>query len=143
MSGAREPMAGYTLVELLVVLGIIGLLAVAAIPMLPAVQPALHARVAARELADTLVLARQAAIARNRNVAVSFDPAGRRYAITPGTAVHRLPQDVTLAIRSPAPDEIDFYADGSTSGGIVTLGAARARRVVRVRWPAGQVSIDE
>ncbi len=143
MTGARDHEAGYTLVELLVVLAIIGLLATAAMPLLPSTGPGLHARVAARELADTLVRARQQAIARNATIAVAFDPRAGRYGIRPGGDVLRLPQGVALAVRSPDADEIDFYADGSTSGGTVTLRAAKAKRIVRVRWPAGQVSIDE
>jgi general secretion pathway protein H len=136
-------MAGYTLVELLIVLAIFGMMAAAALPLLSAAHPGLETRAAAAALAGDLRAARQEAIDRGAPERVMFDRARARYTIAPAGVKRVLKKGVGLAVHAALRDEIDFYADGSTSGGTVVLSGAGAIRHVTVDWPAGRIAVDE
>jgi general secretion pathway protein H len=131
-------MAGYTLVELLVVLAIMGLLLAAAMPMLSTTRPGLQAKAAARALAQDLVAARQEAVDKGIAEHVTLNPMTGRYAISPAGVRRVLPKAIAIAGNA-----IDFFPDGSSSGGVITVSGAHARHRVTVRWPAGQVAVDE
>ena len=135
--------AGYTLVELLVVLAIVGLLASAAIPLVLASRPALLARQASRMLGEDLAAARQSAIARDRPVRVLLSTADGTYGVEPYGLHRRLARGLSLAFSGAMRDEIDFYPDGSTSGGTITVSAKGARDRIDVRWPAGQIAVHD
>jgi general secretion pathway protein H len=128
------------MVELLVVLAIIGLLTVVAVPMLSASRPGLEATAAARTLASDLRAARQAAIDGGATQSVVLRPPNRYGAVR---TVHSLPRTVTLTFHGPMHDEIDFYPDGSASGGTIDLASNKVRHRVTVRWPSGQIGVDE
>ncbi len=134
----RGDMAGYTLVELLVVLAIMGMLLAAAMPMLSTTRPGLEAKSAARALAQDLVAARQTAVDKGVAEHVTLNPMTGRYTVSPAGVQRVLPKGISIAGKS-----IDFYPDGSTSGGIITVSGAHAVHRVSVRWPAGQVAVDE
>lgn len=137
--GARKQEAGYTLTELLVVLTIMALVAVAAVPMLSASRPGLLAKSAAHAVAQDLAAARRDAIARGEETRVVFT-AGR-YEVLPGGPSRALPKGIALRLRGAA--EIDFFADGSSNGGIVEVASAHARHNVVTHWPSGRITLDE
>jgi general secretion pathway protein H len=128
---------GYTLMELLVVLAIMGFLAVAALPMLSSARPGFESRAAARAMAEDFGAARQLAVATGLETRVVF--AAHRYATLPGGPARALPKAVVFQ----APAEIDFFPDGSSSGGIVTVTSAQARHRVVAHWPSGRITVDE
>jgi general secretion pathway protein H len=134
-------MAGYTLVEMLTVLAIMGFLAAVAIPLLSTSHPGLDARATANALAQDLRATRQAAIDSGGEARLVLK--ARRYIRLPGGKLRTLPPGVAIAFTGPARDEIDFYPDGSTSGGTVTVFAAHARHRVTVRWPSGEIALDD
>lgn len=121
---------GYTLLELLVVLAIMGLLAAVAVPLMSGPAERLHAKAAARAVAEELRGARAQAVARG---------VIQRVAIGPRLA----PKGVTLSFRGPLHDEIDFFPDGSTSGGTVLVSHGGTQHRVSVQWPAGRIAIDD
>jgi len=131
--------AGYTLMELLVVLTIMGAIAVMAMPRLSAARPGLQAKSAAHAIARDLAAARQAAIAQAAETRVVF--AAGRYTVLPGGLSRTLPGDIALRLRGRT--EIDFFPDGSSNGGIVDVASAGAHRTIVTHWPSGRITLDE
>lgn len=144
--GAR----GFTLVELLVVLVVIGLV-MAAVPMaLQRGAPGLEARLAAREVAAVLRGARSEAILEGREVAVAFDTDAGAYAIDDSEDWRALPERVRLQVetaRSEVRDDavagVRFFADGSATGGRISVMREAHSYHVMLDWLTGQVSIIE
>ena len=132
---------GYTLVELLVVLAILTLLVAIGVPRLSPKRPALQARVMAHVLADDLRLARQQAI--NGAVVKRLVLASGRYAIVPGGVQRIVPKGIAIALSDARQNEIDFHPDGSSGGGRLIVSASGAQSQVTVRWPTGQIAIDD
>jgi general secretion pathway protein H len=154
----RSRTAGFTLLELLVVLAIAGALLALVPPVISAVVPGTKARVAALDLASTLRDARNSAITRSRSVDVIFDTESASYSIADSDKTE-LPRGVALVIldRSGYVSEtrhavghlhdptytLRFYPDGSSNGLTTRLGAANGGYVVAVDWLMGRVSITE
>jgi len=152
--------AGFTLLELLVVLVIAGVLMALVPPVISAVVPGTRARVAALDLASTLRDARNKAITRSTSIDVTFDTESASYVLA-GSSETELPRGVALVIldRSGYVSEtrhavghlhghdptytLRFYPDGSSNGLKSRLGAASGGYVVAVDWLLGRVSITE
>jgi len=138
------------LLELLVVLAIAAFTSALVLPQFSKMAGAVALRSAARELASALRSARSEAIAEHREVALVLDVQARSYHRAGSTRLHPLGADLELqllAARSEVSDAqaaaIRFFADGSSSGGRVTLGANGPRYVVDVHWLTGRVAIHE
>jgi len=104
----------------------------------------------ARELASALRSARSEAIAQHREMAVVLDVQQRTYRAENSTRVHRLGQELDLKLLTAQTEvssahmgAIRFFADGSSTGGRVTLAAIGQRYVVDVDWLTGRVVIHE
>ncbi len=132
--------AGFTLVELLVVLAIIGLLIAATPAILRTALPGIRTLAAARALAQDLRNLRGEAVASGMPAVVRFDARGQSYET--GGKTHRLPDSIPFSLPAQTED-IDFRADGSSSGGTVFVGAGFARHRVSVDWLTGRVTIDD
>jgi general secretion pathway protein H len=137
--------AGYTLMELLVVVAIMGFLATAALPMLSASRPGLESKSAARAMAQDFSAARQEAVLTGVETRVVLNAGGHRYSTLPSGPVRLLPKDIAFRFRGDhaAGNEIDFFPDGSSSGGIVTVQSAGAKHWIVAHWPSGRISLDE
>jgi general secretion pathway protein H len=139
--------AGFTLIEMLVVVAVLGL-AMALFAMHgPQRSPALDLRTAAQQVAGTLRLARSRAIASNRDVNVTFDTAARSVNLD-GTGARTLPPGigvtVTALVGETAGDRlaaIRFAPDGSSTGGEIDLDGAGRRVRVGVEWLTGRVEV--
>jgi general secretion pathway protein H len=130
--------AGFTLIELLVVLAIIGMALALAMPLLAGRAPGASLSAAAGEVRAALRGARSTAIAEDRPVVFSGDPAGgfwldRRHFTLPamsGAAAPRVTVDGAA--------RISFYPSGGSSGGRVRLAVGDARRVIIVDTLTGR-----
>lgn len=141
--------AGFTLVELLVVLLILGLLTALAAPHLGRLVPRLEAKASARQVAAVLREARGLAIRDNREVAVVVDLDSRLVVIAPRGRRVELAQDLGLRLLTGTVEVIDdgsgrirFYPDGTSTGGRVTLTDAEHDYDVVVDWLTGRVAVD-
>lgn len=150
-----ETDAGMTLLEMLAVLVIMAVATVMAVPLVRPPSPERILETAAIEISQRARAVRAAAIATNGEGSLLVDVDGRTIATRiadasaplPGGRPLQLPSGMTLSITSSAADlepgriaAIRFFADGSSSGGRITLQLAERRYVVAVDWLSGRVT---
>lgn len=125
--------AGFTLVELLVVLAVLGLLVTLVPSFFPGSRAGVELTRTARAMADDLRVRRTTAVDSQAAAELRIDAL-------------LLPAGMTLAaedVRGGDLSAIRFFPDGSSTGGRLTLSAAGRTRVVAVDWLSGQVRIHE
>ena len=149
MTLRSETAAGFTLIEMIVVMAILGLMMVLVTVSGTPVSPATHARAAAEGISGALRTARSEAVTGNSSVEVTFDLARRSYRRGAAPAVP-LPGDLRLSLLtstdqlvSGAVGHIRFNPDGSSSGGRVTIEGGNRVWWVGIDWLSGRVSIVE
>ena len=149
MTLRSETAAGFTLIEMIVVMAILGLMMVLVTVSGTPVSPATHARAAAEGISGALRTARSEAVRGNSSVEVTFDLARRSYRRGAAPAVP-LPGDLRLSLLtstdqlvSGAVGHIRFNPDGSSSGGRVTIEGGNRVWWVGIDWLSGRVSIVE
>jgi general secretion pathway protein H len=146
--GARAE-AGFTLLEVVVVLAVLGLGLVLLAARGPPRSAALEIRAAAGELAQALRLARPRAIAGNQPVGFTLDVARRSWGVD-GSAERVLPPAFALSIRAAATETlgdrvgaIRFAPDGSSTGGWIGISDGRRQVQIGVDWLSGRVTLAE
>jgi general secretion pathway protein H len=145
MKRSAKQSAGFTLVELLVVIGIMGLILAAVISAKPKTA-ATRVAVAARAVVATLQLARAQAMASNAETIVRVDTQKQQFGMA--RSMHSLPRGMTIAMTVAETERIGesggmrFYPDGQSSGGeIVLMLEGRAARIA-VNWLTGEPQFD-
>ena len=124
--------AGFTLLELLVVLAVIALIAAAVPVALRQMMPAQQLKVAAADLATQLRDLQSTAVRTGRTQAFGAQTARE---VPPGITIEMFaPGAGTLSMRA-----IDFHPDGSTSGGRIVLSSGERRRELQVSALTGRV----
>ncbi|MGH7090341.1 MAG: pilus assembly FimT family protein, partial [Stellaceae bacterium] len=111
--------AGFTLVEVMIVLAILALGAAVALPYLARRAPAAALAAAAQEVRVALATARSAAIAEDRIVTFSGGSGGFRIDGVP----HPLAPASAIAIETWGRAFISFFPSGASSGGRVIVHA--------------------
>lgn len=130
--------AGFTLVELLVVLAIIGMSLALAVPLLAGRSTGASLNATAGEIRAALRGARSTAIAEDRPVVFRGDAAGgfwldRRHFTLPAMSGGATPR---VSVDGAA--QIAFYPSGGSSGGRVRLAVGDAGRVITVDTLTGR-----
>lgn len=139
--------AGFTLLELLIVLLLMGLIAAIMLSGGQPTSPSTSARIAASELASALRLARARAIVADRPVGLVLDVANGRYHIG-ASPMRTLPGKLQLTLLTARGDilskkegQIRFNSDGSSTGGRIDIIGGQRKVFVRVDWLTGRVSL--
>jgi general secretion pathway protein H len=147
MTSRSNNAAGFTLVEMLVVIAIVGLMTTLILSHGWQAGPAVHARAAAQDIANALREARSEAIARNRSVFFTLDIASHAYQWG-SNPPQGLPNDLQLAlltsqdqIATDTAGRIHFDPDGGSSGGRVTITGGGQVWFVGIDWLIGHVEI--
>ena len=146
----RSAQHGFTLIEMLVVLTIAALIVGLALPRLTGAQEKATLRTAAHQVAAALRNTRSLAMTKGRTEAFVIDTANGAFRAGPTVPPGRLPRNVQLALVTVTADRdsasqgrIQFFADGSSTGGGVLLATGKIRSQVLVDWLTGRVSIAE
>jgi general secretion pathway protein H len=127
---------GFTLIEMIVVLAILGLMLGLVISHGPLHSQRLDLDSAAQDITRSLRLARSRAIAQNRTVTWRATPRG--YSLD-GGAPRALPADVAMTTAGG----IGFAADGSSSGGRITLRGGEREIAIGLDWLTGRVAVEQ
>jgi general secretion pathway protein H len=136
--------AGFTLVEMLVVVVITALIASVALPMLG--RPSEKSRL--RAMADATIAAlritREAAIVRNMETVLMIDVDGHTLQSV-AVPLRRFAPEVVAKLQFAAPEQAGksaggfrFFPDGSSTGGTLTLSLHDQRELICVQWLTGE-----
>lgn len=148
----RQPVrqAGFTLLELLVVLAIAGLTLTVVPPLFSNAMPTLTIRGEAHDLALVLSHTRGQAITRNLTQEVRLFPEQRLYIVGEKSRRHFLPKDIKLSVDNgilldelSGEQAVRFFPDGSASGGVISLSNEQRRYDLEINWLTGRVQTRE
>jgi general secretion pathway protein H len=144
----NEAQRGFTLLEMVCVIALIALIAAVLLPFMPRQTTRARLQGYALEAATLLKDDRNAAIARRADVATQVDARSRAIRSGASGEILRIPADVRFDAllpqscrRKPALSSIDFFADGMSCGGAITLTRLDTSYEIRVNWLTGRVEI--
>lgn len=140
---------GYTLVELLVVLVLMSALLALVPPLFDRGLSATELNAVARDMMSAMRYARSSAVSRRQPVAFTLDLKQHLFRVDGRPAVS-LPKALQLELvtgeselRGSGAGAITFYADGSATGGNLTLVTEARQLRLDVDWLSGRVSLHE
>jgi general secretion pathway protein H len=144
---AIDTEAGFTLLELLVVLVIIAVTTAIAMPKTRGDSSAMALRSAAVSIAAEFRGARADAIRTSTSQSVMIDVARRTYWADGDGNTHKIPAAVDVTAwtgnsGSTALAMLSFEPDGSSSGGKISLRAGKSKADVIVDWMTGATQIE-
>ena len=140
---------GFTLLEMILVLGVAGCLAVVAIPNIQPAIASMQLQSATRDVASALRHSRGLALSRGRTAEFVLNVNQHFYKVAGRHKPYALPASVKLSLftadylMAEGQGSIVFYPDGSASGGRVTLEGSGKTNLVDVNWLTGGVVIRE
>lgn len=131
--------SGYTLLELLVVLVVLALLSGLAVTSFPGRTGLVELQGAARQIVALIGEVRWAAAENGQAAVLSVDDAGQ-ITVAPGGDDVELPEGVTAHLANAS--RMDFYPDGSSTGGRLALRSGEHRLVINVGWLDSSATIE-
>lgn len=144
----RRASAGFTLVEIMVVMVIIALIMGLVATSMSRSISAAEARAASRELVASLRYTRARAIIDKAEQVFLVDTENRSYQ-APGRDKVELPEGVDLTITtatselvSDAVSGIRFFPDGGSTGGHIELTVNKREYRVNVAWLTGETQLE-
>lgn len=142
---------GFTLLEILVVMGIIALMAVVIVPRAVNSTDRYMLATEIRSVASALRYTRGQAVVGFADKAVTFNVEERSYFVEGENETYQLEDGVQIEVFAAESQvsadgtlaSIRFYPDGASSGGRVTLAYEDNIQAVDVVWLTGQVDVLE
>lgn len=149
MIPGRPVQRGVTLLELMLVLLLLGLAYGLAAPSLGSGASGTEIKAAARQIGAGLRKARDTAVLRQGDALFELDLQSRAFRVSGDPRVYALPKDLELKLFTSSAEvtadstgAIRFFADGSSTGGRVSVGPVGAGYVVDIDWLTGRIKID-
>ena len=140
--------AGFTLLELLVVLAVLGLVLALVPPLFTGTTAASVLKGAARELASAVRATRGEAIKANRETVFVLDVARREYVIGGRARKGSVAESLTLELVTAESERVDdsragirFFPDGTSTGGRIAVSQGDREIQIGVNWLTGKVDI--
>ncbi len=143
----RGAVDGFTIVEVLAVLGLLAILLLAALPQL-FMPDQVSVETTARQVAADLGLARRLAIARRGSYIVIFTPAGGPYTsytlvFQDGTAEPGFPKDLPAQITVTGTNQVAFQPSGAaTNAALLTFTSGSVTAQVDVVGTTGRTRVS-
>lgn len=139
---------GFTLLELMIVLGImvLGLGAVAV--NMSAGNDSMMLKTATRDLASGLRFVRSQAMISHSQAALDFNLGENSYFLSGQNKIYNLPEDIDVTISTAKEDlhdgtaQLRFFPDGSSIGGRITLEKNKLTQEININWLTGHVTIS-
>jgi general secretion pathway protein H len=136
--------------EILLVVTLVAMLVGVTAPLLTNAVAGAQLKSAAREIAAALRHARNIAVSKQQEAAVSIDVQSRRYRVSSEQRDRALPGEVELKVfgaASESPDDtvggVRFFPDGSSTGGRITVAMGERGYRIDVDWLLGKVTLSE
>lgn len=146
MTRRNHPAAGYTLVEMLVVLVLLGMAAAMSLPYATSSGQAQKLDATASQLATLFRQAQTVAYVTNRDVRVSFERDSRKWLVngtSPQLELDRSLTVIALTVEGQVSEkEISyrFFPSGGSSGGRVVLEVNKNKVAIDLNWLTGAVT---
>jgi general secretion pathway protein H len=141
--------AGFTLLELIVVLGIVALGYASVGVNFSAGNDAMELKAAARDLSSGLRYVRSQAMISHTQTTLNFNLSNNSYSLTGQNKIYEIPENIDVTINT-AQDELHdgtahlrFFPDGSSIGGRITLEKNKLSQEININWLTGHVSLAE
>ncbi len=141
---------GFTLLEMLLVMTLAALVLTVVPASFSAMLPNVERQAEARELVSELRATRGRAIRDRQEMSLMLDLRRHQYRVLGTEKTMTLSEDIVLSFRPPfSSDEsesfvtIHFFADGSSSGGVLEMTAVDAVYQVEIDWLTGRVRTRE
>lgn len=141
---------GFTLLEMMAVLGILALVTAMILPMMTGAQSKADVEAAAKQLVMALRSTRNLAMMRGHSEALLVDTGSGFFRVAGAPAAKRVPGGVQLSLVTATQEQISdrvggirFFADGSSTGGGIRVAKGKVSDQVLIDWLTGRVSIGD
>ncbi len=141
--------AGFTLLELIIVLGIVVLGFGAVAINMSAGNDSMMLKAAARDLASGLRFVRSQAMISHTQATLNFDLSENSYTLTGQNKQYHVDENIDVTISTAKDDlhdgiaQLRFFSDGSSIGGRITLEKNKLSQEININWLTGHVSLAE